>query len=74
MSYATHYPIPDAPPPELLAELDAAAALLDRLTARAVELTLDVQESVRQVRVAVSDEHGTRRLAPSELLDLLAGA
>ncbi len=73
MNYSTQYVIPDTPPAELLAELDAAARVLDELTARAAELTLGMDEQTRSLRIELADDGNSRRLAPVQLLDLLAG-
>jgi len=73
MRYSTQYVIPDLPPAEVLAELDAAARVLDELTARAVVLTLGMDEQTRGLRIDVEDDGNSRRLAPAQLLDLLAG-
>ena len=66
--------VPEVPPAEVLAELDAAAAALDAMRARAEQLTVAMDEQTRAVRIEhVSD--GTRSaLRPSQLFDLLAGA
>jgi hypothetical protein len=72
MNYSTQYVIPDTPPAELLAELDAAARVLDALTARAAELTLGMDEQTRSLRIELEDGGLTQRLAPAQLLDLLA--
>jgi hypothetical protein len=73
MRYSSHYVIPDHPPAELLAELDAAARVLDELTARAAELTLGMDEQTRSLRIDLQDGGASHRLAPLQLLDLLAG-
>jgi hypothetical protein len=65
--------IPEQPPAEVLAELDAAARVLDELTARAVELTLDMDEQTRGLRIDLADDGKSRRLEPAQLLELLAG-
>jgi hypothetical protein len=74
MNYSTQYVIPDIPPAELLAELDAAARVLDQLTARAAELTLEMDEQTRSLRIELVDGGETQRLAPVQLLELLAAA
>ncbi len=74
MRYSSHYVIPDSPPAELLAELDAAARVLDELTARAAELTLGMDEQTRSLRIEFLDGGSSRTLAPTQLLDLLAGS
>ena len=73
MSYSTQYVIPETPPAELLAELDAAAKVLDELTARAAELTLGMDEQTRNLRIDFNDGGTSHRLAPGQLLELLAG-
>jgi hypothetical protein len=74
MRYSSQYVIPDLPPAELLAELDAAARVLDELTARAAELTLGMDEQTGSLRIDLHDDGKSHRLAPAQLLELLAGA
>ena len=74
MRYSSQYVIPDLPPAELLAELDAAARVLDELTARAAELTLGMDEQTRSLRIDLHDDGKSHRLAPNQLLELLAGS
>jgi hypothetical protein len=71
MNYSTPYPIPETPPAEVLAELDAAAAALDELSARAAELSLVMDEQTRSLRIELDDAGNVRRLTPSQLFDLL---
>lgn len=71
MNYSSQYVIPSIPPAELLAELDDAARVLDELTARAAVLTLGMDEQTRSLRIELTDRGTSKRLAPSELLDLL---
>lgn len=66
----TPYLIPERPPSELLAELDAAAAALDELTARAAQLTLGMDAATRTLRIEL-DDGDVRLLSPTQLLDLL---
>ena len=73
MRYSSQYVIPDTPPAELLAELDAAALVLDELTARAAELTLGMDAQTRGLRIDLHDDGKSHRLAPTQLLELLAG-
>ena len=65
------YSIPEAPPAELLAELDAAAAALDELTARAAELTLAMDEESRRLEIEFRSRGERRLLTPAELFRLL---
>jgi hypothetical protein len=65
------YLIPDSPPAEALAELDAAARALDTLLARAAQLTLGLHEQTRGLRIDLEDGDETRRLTPTQLFDLL---
>lgn len=73
MQYSTPYLIPEAPPAEVLADLDAAARALDELSAHAARLTLDMDEQTRGLRIELEDAGEPRRLSPTQLLDLLAG-
>jgi hypothetical protein len=73
MRYSSQYVIPDLPPAEVLAELDAAARVLDDLTARAAELTFGMDEQTRGLRIDFRDDTTSHRLAPAQLLELLAG-
>ena len=72
MTYSTQYVIPKIPPAEVLAELDAAARVLDELTARAAQLTLIMDEQTRSLRIELDDGGKIQRLAPAQLLELLA--
>jgi hypothetical protein len=74
MNYSSPYVIPDLPPAEVLAELDAAARVLDELTARAAELTLGMDEQTRSLRIELEEGGKTRRLEPAQLLELLTGS
>ena len=74
MRYSSQYVIPEMPPAELLAELDAAALVLDELTARAAELTLGMDAQTRGLRIDFHDDGKSHRLAPTQLLELLAGS
>ena len=74
MQYSTPYVIPELPPTELLAELDAAACALQELSARAAELTLVVDEQARGLRIELDDGDESRQLSPRQLFALLAGA
>ena len=71
MQYSIPYLIPEVPPAELLAELDAAARALDALSARAAQLTLGMDEQTRSLRIEVEDGGQPRRLSPTQLFDLL---
>ena len=71
MHYSIPYLIPDVPPAEVLAELDAAARTLDELSARAAQLTLGMDEHTRGLRIEIEDGDATRRLSPTQLFDLL---
>ncbi len=66
--------IPEAPPAEVLAELDDAARALDALSARAAHLILGMDEHTRSLRIELEDAGKPRRLSPTQLLDLLVGA
>ncbi len=68
----TPYAIPETPPAELLAELDAAARALDELTTRAAELTLAVDEQTRRLRIELTEDGATRQLSPRRLFELLS--
>ena len=69
---ATEYAIPAAPPAELLADLDAAALVLDELSHRAAELTLEIHAQTGVLRIELRDERSSRALTPSELFELLS--
>jgi hypothetical protein len=71
MTFTAPYMIPETPPGDLLAELDAAARALDELTSRAVQLTLAMDEQARQLRIELLEDGVTRRLTPRQLFDLL---
>lgn len=70
----TEYAIPPLPPDEVLAELDAAAAALDELCLRSLELTLDMDGQAGRLRIGLTDEDGSRALSPTQLFELLGSA
>jgi hypothetical protein len=74
MSFLSPSPVPEHPPAELLAELDAAARVLDELSARAAELTLGMDRQTGGLRIELADRSGSQLLTPAQLLELLAGA
>jgi hypothetical protein len=65
------YSIPETPPAELLAELDAAAQALDALIASAGELTLAMDEETRRLRIELRCDGERRTLTPTQLFELL---
>ena len=71
MHYSIPYLIPDVPPAEVLAELDAAARSLDALLARAAQLTLGMDEHTRGLRIELEDGDATHLLSPTQLFELL---
>ncbi len=74
MSYSLPYAIPESPPAEALAELDAAARALDELADRGQLLRLEMDGHTRSVRIELEDGGPPRRLSPTQLFDLLACA
>ena len=69
----TPYAIPETPPTELLAELDAAVRALDELTTRAAELTLALaDEPARRLRIELTEDGATQQLSPRQLFDVLS--
>lgn len=72
MNFNAPYTIPATPPADLLAELDAAATALDRLTARAEELTFAMDQETRGLRIEHSRGSTTRQLSSSQLFELLS--
>jgi hypothetical protein len=72
MTFSAPYEIPERPPAELLAELDAAAQALDTLTRRAGQLTLAMDEQARRLRVELREDGESRQLSPRQLFDLLS--
>lgn len=73
MSYAPSSPIPEHPPAELLAQLDNAVHVLDTLSARSAELVLGMDRRERSLQIELHEGEETRRLTPTQLLDLLTG-
>jgi hypothetical protein len=65
------YAIPESPPADLLAELDEAARRLDELSARALELTIGMDEQARTLLIQVAEDGDVRSLTPTQLFDLL---
>jgi len=74
MQYSTPYVIPERPPAEVLAELDAAACALHELSARAALLTFAVDEQTRSLRIRLEDADEAHQLSPRQLFALLANA
>ena len=73
MTFSIPYTIPETPPAEVLAELDAAAQALDDLTARAAELTLAMDEQAHGLRIELRQDGASRQLSTAQLFELLAG-
>lgn len=69
------YSAPSEPPAELHSELDAAARVIEQLSAQQVNLHFEVDERAGSVRVQVVDSKGTvlREIPPRSLLDTLSG-
>ena len=63
--------IPETPPAELLAELDAAAEALDALTGRAAELSLAMDAESRSLRIELRADGELLALTPTQLFELL---
>lgn len=74
MNYSSPYPIPEAPPAEVLAELDAAARALDELSARAAQLSFGMDEQTRSLCIELDDAGDVRRLTPTQLFRLLGSS
>jgi hypothetical protein len=72
MTFSAPYEIPETPPAELLAELDAAAEALDTLTQRAAQLTLAMDEHARRLQIELFEDGASRQLSPRQLFDLLS--
>jgi FlaG protein len=68
--------MPASPPPEVLDEVDAAAARAEALAASNRELHFRVDDASGRVVVEVRDFDGNviRTIPPSEALDIMAGA
>jgi hypothetical protein len=68
--------LPAAPPPEVLDEVDAAAARAEALAAANRELHFRVDDETGRVVVEVRDFDGNviRTIPPSEALEIMAGA
>jgi hypothetical protein len=71
MTLSAPYTIPETPPAELLAELDAAAQALHELTSRAAQLTLEMDEHAGRLRIELLQDGVSRQLSPRQLFDLL---
>jgi len=71
MTFSAAYTIPETPPAELLAELDAAARALDELTSRAAQLTLAMDEHAGRLRIELLQDGISRQLRPRQLFELL---
>jgi hypothetical protein len=68
--------LPASPPPEVLDEVEAAAARAEALAAANRELHFRVDDETGRVVVEVRDFDGNviRTIPPSEALDIMAGA
>lgn len=68
------YEIPGQPPPDLLAELDRAAAVMQELAAHQINLKFDVDGASGRVRVKVIDGTGAliREIGAGHMLDVLS--
>jgi len=76
MMSTTKNPSPSAPPEnlladDLLAELDAAARSLEKLSLRGAELSLALDESTGGLKIQLDDEQGSQQLTPTQLFSLL---
>ena len=72
MSFDPPHGIPDEPPPDALAELDAAARALDGLARRSARLTLGMDEQARTVKIELHEGAGAATaLTPTQLFTLL---
>ena len=69
------YSAPTSPPADLRPELDAAARVIEQLSAQQVNLHFEVDEQAGRVRVQVMNADGTvlREIPPRSLLDTLSG-
>ena len=65
------YEIPEQPPPEALAELDAAAAALDDLALRSASVTFGMDERTRTLRIELDEGARATTLTPTQLFALL---
>jgi len=74
MSAESPHAIPHEPPPDALAELDAAARALDGLSRRSARLTLGVDEHTRTVRIELDEGAGATALTPTQLFALLGSS
>jgi hypothetical protein len=71
MTHVAPYVIPERPPADLFAELDRAALALDALSARAAELTLEMNREEGGLHIALREGETQRHLSPTELFELL---
>ena len=71
MTHDSPHAIPEQPPPDALAELDAAALALDDLSRRGARLTLGMDETTRALRIELDEGAGVLALTPTQLFTLL---
>jgi hypothetical protein len=71
MRHPSPYAIPEQPPPDALAELDAAARALDELSRRAARLTLAIDVQTHVLRIELDEGAGAKALTPTQLFALL---
>ncbi|MFL5826700.1 MAG: flagellar protein FlaG [Thermoleophilaceae bacterium] len=67
--------IPASPPPEVLAQVDAAARRVDELAKQNRELRFSYDETAGRVQIQVCDKSGTviRTIPPSKALSIADG-
>lgn len=74
MRHQSPYAIPDRPPPDALAALDAAARALAALSLQAARLTLCLDAPRRALRIELDEGAGAKALTPTQLFALLGTA
>ena len=70
MRYEAPFAIPDLPPPDALAELDAAAHALAALSQRAARVTLGIDERTGALLIELDEGAGSSALTPTQLFTL----
>jgi hypothetical protein len=71
MHYQPANAITERPPPDALAELDAAAHALTSLSRRDARLTVGLDEQARALRIELDEGAGPKALSPTQLFALL---
>lgn len=76
LAQSRHGDVPDAPPPEVLADIAAAADAHDRLTAAGQHIHFGIGAFTRRLSAELRDDEGAliESLTPRRVLELACGS